>query len=147
MHDDDFSNKAEAFEAFDDIPRSPAEDDTIGAVIGRRYNRRDVLKGALGVAAATALFGTSALNCADPARAATTGFTFPELANGIDATHHVADGYEADILIRWGDPLTEGLPAFDPAKLTGHARAALRQPRVHQPRGDVSGHQRPAGPQ
>jgi uncharacterized protein len=123
MQEDDFSNKAEAFEAFDDIPLSPASDDTIGAVIARRYSRRDLLKGALAVAAATALFGTSALTAADPARAAAAGFVFPELASGVDETHHVAEGYDADILIRWGDPLTEGLPEFDPGRLTGAEQA------------------------
>jgi secreted PhoX family phosphatase len=82
-----------------------------------------MLKGSLGVAAATALFGTAALTAAGPARAAEASFAFPELANGIDETHHVAEGYDADILIRWGDPLAEGLPEFDPATLTGAEQA------------------------
>ncbi len=121
MQEDNFSNKAEAFEAFDDIPLSPPTDDTIGAVIARRYSRRDMLKGSLGVAAATALFGTTALTAAltsGPARAAAAGFAFTELANGVDETHHVAEGYEADIVVRWGDPLAEGLGPFEPATLT-----------------------------
>jgi secreted PhoX family phosphatase len=123
MHEDEFSNKAEAYEAFDDIPLAPPRDDSIGAIIARRYSRRDMLKGSLGVAAATALFGTAALTAAGPARAAEASFAFPELANGIDETHHVAEGYDADILIRWGDPLAEGLPEFDPATLTGAEQA------------------------
>src|SRR5262245_55159605 len=114
MQDDAFSNKAEAFEAFDDIPLAPQRDDSIGAVIARRYSRRDMLKGSLGVAAATALFGTSALTAPGSARAAEAAFAFPELASGVDETHHVAEGYDADVVIRWGDPLAEGLPAFDP---------------------------------
>ena len=61
MSTDNFSCKAEAFEAFDDVPLAPPRDDTIGAVLARRYSRRDALKGSLGVAAATALFGTAAL--------------------------------------------------------------------------------------
>ena len=110
MQEDGFSNKAEAFEAFDDIPLSPQTDSTIGAVIARRYSRRDMLKGSLGVTAATALFGTAALTAASgPARVVSAGFVFRELAAGVDETHHIADGYEADILIRWGDPLVEGL--------------------------------------
>ena len=124
MQEDDFSNKAEAFEAFDDIPLSPQTDSTIGAVIARRYSRRDMLKGSLGVTAATALFGTAALTAASgPARAASAGFVFRELAAGVDETHHIADGYEADILIRWGDPLFEGLGAFDPRTLTATEQA------------------------
>src|SRR5262245_46158353 len=117
--EDRFSNKAEAFEAFDDTPLSPQTDHTIGAVIARRYSRRDMLKGSLRVTAATALFGTAALTAASgPARAASAGFAFRELASGVDENHHVADGYDADILIRWGDPLADGLGAFDPRTLT-----------------------------
>jgi uncharacterized protein len=121
---DQFSNKAEAFEAFDDIPLSPARDDTIGAIIARRYSRRDMLAGSLGVAAATAMFGTAALTSASrPAAAAPAGFAFRELAAGVDETHHVAEGYEAQILIRWGDPLFRGTAPFDPAALTGEEQA------------------------
>jgi secreted PhoX family phosphatase len=124
MQEDRFSNKAEALEAFDDIPLSPASDDTIGAVIARRYTRRDVLGGSLGVAAATALFGTAALTAGcGPARGASAAFAFREVANGADETHHVAEGYDADILLRWGDPLADGLPAFDPRNLTAADQA------------------------
>ncbi len=122
--DDGFSCTAEAFEAFDDIPLSPPRDDTIGAIIAHRYNRRDVLKGSLGVTAATALFGSAALTAgAGPAEAAPAPFVFQEVAAGVDETHHVAEGYDADILIRWGDPLFADMAPFDPAKLTGTEQA------------------------
>jgi len=49
--DDGFSCTAEAAEAFDDIPRSAPANDTIGAVIARRFSRREMLKGSLGVTA------------------------------------------------------------------------------------------------
>ena len=68
MGTDNFSCKAEAFEAFDDVPLAPPRDDTIGAVVVRRYSRRDALKGSLGVAAATSLFGAAALT-GSPSRA------------------------------------------------------------------------------
>ena len=41
--------RSQAFEASDDVGRSPAESPTIGDVIAARYHRRDLLKGALGV--------------------------------------------------------------------------------------------------
>ena len=41
----------------------------------------------------------------------------------MDETHHVAEGYDADILIRWGDPLFEGIAAFDPPHLTAEEQA------------------------
>ena len=43
------------------MPLSPAAGDTIGDIILKRYHRREVLRGALGVAAATALFGPALL--------------------------------------------------------------------------------------
>jgi secreted PhoX family phosphatase len=109
---------AEAAEAFDDTPRSAAANDTVGAVIARRFSRREVLKGSLGVAASTLLFGGAALT-ARPANAAEArAFDFAELKAGVDETHHVANGYTADILIRWGDPLFAGTGPFDPMRQT-----------------------------
>ena len=61
INDPEIGNKAEAYEAWDDIPTNPNLDNTIGTVIARRYGRRDFLRGTLGVSAATALFGTSAM--------------------------------------------------------------------------------------
>jgi secreted PhoX family phosphatase len=52
-------------------------------------------------------------------------FCFAEVAAGVDETHHVAEGYSADILLRWGDPLFPDSPAFDP--LQQSAAAQLRQ--------------------
>jgi len=168
MDTDDFSNTAEAFEAFDDVPLSPARDDSIGSVIARRFSRRDMLRGSLGVAASTALFGTAALGgVVSAAQAGSGAFAFTELADGMDETHHVAEGYKADILIRWGDPLFDGVGPFDPCALTGEeqskrlgynndylaffparrargAGTALRQSRIHQPRSDVSRRRRAA---
>ena len=97
-------------------------------------------------------------------------FNFSELAAGVDETHHVAEGYEADILIRWGDPLFPGMAPVRsgetdrrgagaplrlqqrlhrllPARPAQHARPPVRQPRVREPRGDVRRRRRTAGPQ
>ncbi len=128
ISDPEHGNKAEAFEAFDDIPTNPNLGNTIGDVINRRYGRRDMLRGALGVSAAAALFGSSALVA--PRQASAAGhskdrFVFDELTWGNDETHHIADGYEADILLRWGDPITADAPAFDVMNQT--AAAQLKQ--------------------
>ncbi len=110
-----FSNKAEAFEAFDDTPHHDVEAPTIGDVIQQRFGRRDAIKGALAVTSVAFLLGKAA-----PAGASTTtsAFDFKELEAGNDVNHHIADGYEADILLRWGDPLFSDAPAFDPASQT-----------------------------
>lgn len=123
--DDGFCNKAEAFEAFDDIPTNPNLGNTIGDVINRRYGRRDVMRGMLGVAATTALFGTTALTSATSAKAGTSNYKFDELASGNDEKHHIADGYNADVLLRWGDPIFADSPAFDPQNQT--AESQLKQ--------------------
>ena len=60
LNDPAIGNKAEAFEAFDDIPTNANLSRTIGDVINARYGRRDILRGMLGVSATTALFGTAA---------------------------------------------------------------------------------------
>ena len=74
---DKFSNKAEAF---DDTPLSPQAGETIGAIIARSYSRRHMLKGSLGVTAATVLFGEVALiGASGPAKAASAGFAFREV--------------------------------------------------------------------
>ena len=124
----DIGNKAEAFEAFDDIPTNPNLSRTIGDVINRRYGRRDMLRGMLGVTATTALFGTSAMVAPRQATAAgqaDSRYKFDELAWGNDETHHIADGYDAQVLLRWGDPITADAPEFDVMNQT--AEAQLKQ--------------------
>jgi secreted PhoX family phosphatase len=126
IDDPQHGNKAEAFEAFDDIPTNPNPIRTIGDLINTRYGRRDLLKGVLGVTATTALFGTSAMIAPRQAAAvATDRFSFAELPWGNDETHHIAKGYNADILLRWGDPITADAPEFDVMNQT--AKAQLKQ--------------------
>jgi|TARA_B110000908_G_scaffold171674_1_gene235267 secreted PhoX family phosphatase len=123
INDPKIGNKAESYEAFDDIPTNPNLSRTIGDVINTRYGRRDILRGVLGVSATTALFGTSALIAPNEAAAATTSrYNFNELAWGNDETHHIADGYDADVLLRWGDPITANAPDFDVMNQTSAAQ-------------------------
>jgi len=123
---DKFCNRAEAYEAHDNVPLSPAVGATIGDLILKRYDRREMMRGALGVAAATALFGPALLGrSAARAEDEPDRFCFDEVAAGVDETHHVAEGYKADILLRWGDPLFPDSPPFDP--LQQSAAAQLKQ--------------------
>lgn len=110
-------------EASEDIGRNASSNATIGDVIAARYNRRDILRGALGVAAITASVSPLALMAAGQAHAAGSRFAFDEVEAGVDEHHHVAAGYEADILIRWGDPVLPDAPAFDPLDQTAEAQA------------------------
>ncbi|MGF1650287.1 MAG: PhoX family phosphatase [Hyphomicrobiaceae bacterium] len=120
-------NKAEAFEVSDDVPANPCTTPTIGDVINRRYGRRDVLRGMLGVSAVTALFGTTALTAPGSVLAQqlpASRFVFDEIEGGVDETHHVAEGYDARVLIRWGDPITAEGPDFDPQNQSVAAQLA-----------------------
>jgi uncharacterized protein len=114
--------RSQAFEASDDVGRSPSDKPTIGDVIAARFHRRDLLKGALGVAAVAALTAPVARVARASAEESRTQFSFPEVAAGVDERHHVPEGYDADVLMRWGDPVLPGAPPFDPARQSAAAQ-------------------------
>lgn len=89
-------------------------------ILDARLSRRQAL--GLG-AAATSLAALGSIGRAAAETRGPSSLTFPEVAHGADQTQHVARGYRAEILIRWGDPLLSGAPAFDPANLSGEAQA------------------------
>ncbi|PBC05527.1 PhoX family phosphatase [Mesorhizobium sp. WSM3860] len=108
----------------DGPPVNPTDNRTMGEIIAARFSRRDLLKGSLAVSAIAATVSPLALVAADEARAAeASAFKFDELDAGIDDKHHVAPGYDADVLLRWGDPLFADSPEFDPAKQSAEAQA------------------------
>ena len=94
---------------------SPSFDEVAAA----RLSRRAVLKG--GVAAAAMLAGSAGLSALGGAAARAAGpssLGFTELKRIYDKTHHVAEGYKAEVLVRWGDAIAADAPAFDPAAQT-----------------------------
>ena len=103
---------------------NPTANKTMGEVIAARFSRRGFLKGSLAVSAIAATVSPIALITADNARAASGSvFSFDEVEAGIDENHHVAAGYDADILLRWGDPIFADAPEFDPDNQTPEAQA------------------------
>ena len=115
-------NKGQAYDLSEDTPINESGEATMGDLINRRYGRRSVMRGALAVSAIGAIAGPAALVSARKAQAATARVSFSEIEHGADETHHVAPGYDADILIRWGDPVTADAPVFDPHKQTPEAQ-------------------------
>lgn len=104
--------------------RNPTENPTMGELIAARFSRRGFLKGSLAVTAIAATVSPLALITADNARAAgASAFVFDEVEAGIDDKHHVAKGYDADVLLRWGDPIFADAPEFDPLKQSAEAQA------------------------
>ena len=106
-------------------PTNHSANPTMGEVIAARFSRRGFLQGSLAVSAIAATVGPAALLSAPRAEAqeGVSAFSFPEVTAGVDADHHVAEGYDAQVLIRWGDPVVSGAPEFDPNNQTAEAQA------------------------
>jgi secreted PhoX family phosphatase len=90
-------------------------------VIARRFSRRSLLTS---LVAAGAVAGVGA---AFPLRQvlASGGSTlaFKSLALRIDEKHHVAEGYAADLVIGWGDPVVKGAKPLDIANQSAASQA------------------------
>ena len=114
--------------AADDIPSNTSGNTPFEVVLERALSRRGFLGGAAStavLAAAGALTGTAGSAVFASKTAAAAGLstlTFESLPNGYDETHHVADGYDATVLIRWGDAVEKGAAPFDPMKQTAEAQ-------------------------
>ncbi|WP_138467708.1 PhoX family phosphatase [Poseidonocella sp. HB161398] len=90
-----------------------------GEILHRGWSRRSVLAGVMASA------GAAALGAGRPAAAQAQAAALPGMARIRDAQDHWPEGYDRQVLIRWGDALFPDSPAFDPAHLT--AAAAERQ--------------------
>lgn len=116
-----------AFEESENRGSNPTQNATMGDVIAERLSRRDLMKGVLAVSAITATVSPLALIAAQDAKAqaanATPNFNFTEVAAGSDEKIYVAEGYDADVLIRWGDKVLADAPAFDPQKQSATAQS------------------------
>ncbi|MCQ0987623.1 PhoX family protein [Jiella marina] len=103
---------------------NPTNNRTMGEIIAARFSRRDFLRGSMAATAIAATVSPMALMSAEEAKAATgSKFTFTEVEAGVDETHHVAEGYDADVLLRWGDGLFPDSPEFDPTNQTPESQA------------------------
>ena len=114
-------SRSATLEQIEDRSSNTSENFTIGDIIAARFDRRTLMKHALGIAAIGAL-APHLPPLAQSAAAAQTPFNFEELNIGEDETHHVAPGYDAHVLIRWGDAVLNGAPLFD-----AHAQKADAQ--------------------
>jgi uncharacterized protein len=96
--------------------RSKSPSDPFHQVLGDRLSRRSLLTGAAAAIGASAIapgfvgsiFGGEAMAASSPST-----LTFGELKRVYDQTHHIAEGYRADILMRWGDKVAGDAPDFD----------------------------------
>ncbi|MFJ9739526.1 PhoX family protein [Streptomyces sp. NPDC101166] len=125
---------------FQEVPNTSAND-YVGDVIAGALSRRSMMRAAAVVTVAGAA-GAAGVTGARPAAAATReaadrgtygkggsagkaarGLRYPAVApNTVDAVV-VPDGYRQNVVIRWGEPILRGAPAFDPEKQTAKAQA------------------------
>ncbi|SMC43728.1 hypothetical protein SAMN06297251_102205 [Fulvimarina manganoxydans] len=117
--------KTSLLEEADGEGLNPTSNPTMGEIIARRFSRRGFLQGSLAATAIAATVSPMALLAADEAHAETGAkrFDFKEVTAGVDADHHVAEGYDADVLLRWGDGLFPDSPDFDPTNQTPESQA------------------------
>jgi secreted PhoX family phosphatase len=98
---------------------------TLPALFARRLNRRRLLAGSAELAALGVMTGSGYAQTGTP-----SGLTFPRVAPSSADAVVVPDGYRADVVVRWGDPLFTDSAAFDAravangALLTSAAAAA-----------------------
>jgi uncharacterized protein len=103
----------------DDIGSNRSSNQPLLELAAARMTRRTALKGFVTTAVMGALGGTLTSRVA----LAASSFGFESLAQTITEDMQVAPGYTAQLLIRWGDPMLPGAPAFDPMNQTAEAQA------------------------
>ena len=99
---------------------------TFEKILAQRLSRREFSKDLI---IAGLIPGLSHLACASAPKQGTAemkkltsknGFT--SVPPGVDDKLHVPEGYEAQVLLRWGDPLFSDEPNFSPESQTEHAQ-------------------------
>ena len=107
------------FEALDGLGVNPSTEAPIAKIIETRLARRAVLKG-VAAGGAFGLFGCGTMG-SEMGRTAdgSAPLTFGEIGRTTDDKHHLAPGYDAQVLIRQGDPIRRGAPAYRPGQQTG----------------------------
>ncbi len=123
MSDRDLKPLSVQYEEAENAGSNTSSNPTMGDVIAARYSRRDIMRGALAVSAISTVASPLAMMAPREAQAATPTFNFKEIAAGSDEHHYVAEGYDADVLIRWGDKVLSNAPEFDPQKQSGASQA------------------------
>jgi secreted PhoX family phosphatase len=112
----------------EDIGSNPAPARPMDDLIQACLTRRAALRGLVG-AGATALFAETLVTEAfgqavgPPRQGGPSTLTFPELRHQLSQDQSVAEGYEVQIVIRWGDPVLAGAPVYDPHRQTAEGQA------------------------
>jgi secreted PhoX family phosphatase len=121
------SHNAEKFDSFENKSVNPSKNPSFTEILS--LSRRGFIGSAITIGGAVALSNMMNISKAFAEKSDKPSIppltTFTEIERGVDGYHHVAGGYNADILIRWGDPLFTNTPEFDPYNQT--AEKQLKQ--------------------
>ena len=101
-----------SFDDEDELKFPRAKKQGFDDVVERAVSRRGFLGGALAFGSGAAVMGTGLLSSTSAQAQQTSRFAFNQLAPQTDGTVHVPNGYERDVLVRWGDPLFSEARAF-----------------------------------
>ncbi|MGW6027534.1 PhoX family protein [Streptomyces sp. NPDC055099] len=120
---------------FHEVPNT-SDNEYVGDVIAGALSRRSMMRAAAVVTVATAAGSAVVAGPAAPEAAAAPqkpashkskkgarGLRFTPVAPNKTDSVTIPDGYAQNIVIRWGEPILRGAPAFDPDKQTAKAQA------------------------
>lgn len=99
------------FDDYDEMINPSPEETEFDRVVEDSISRRGFLGGVL----AFGSFAVMNSNFVGEAVAASDRFAFDQIGTSTDDMLKIADGYKAEIVVRWGDPLFSDVPEFDPA--------------------------------
>lgn len=111
-----------SFDEFDELINPRPEETDFDRIVDAAIVRRGFLGGVMAFGSLASLGG--ALTGADAA-AASSRFSFDQIAANSDDAVTVPPGYRAEVVVRWGDPLWSDAPEFDPAT-RGNAASQAR---------------------
>ncbi|CAL9517602.1 PhoX family protein [Streptomyces sp. enrichment culture] len=122
---------------FHEVPNT-SDNEYVGDVIAGALSRRSMMRAAAVVTVAAAGAGAAGVAGAPSAQAAPAagkglgkpakaqgarGLRFTPVAPNTADAVTVPEGYRQDVVIRWGEPILRGAPAFDPEKQSAKAQA------------------------
>ena len=109
------------FPTDDGVATNHSNSPSISELIQASINRRQALHGitAFGLFTVGSTWATGVM----PAASATTGLSFKEVPHRHEMGVRVADGYKADVLIRWGDKVIPTAPDFNVNEQSAGAQA------------------------
>ncbi|MGB3406015.1 MAG: PhoX family phosphatase, partial [Jannaschia sp.] len=107
-----------SWDEWDELHSPRPERTEFDDVVDRAVSRRGFLTGVLAIGSGAAVMGTGVgalLGSTSAARAQAAMFPFEGIPAYTDGTVHVPEGYDCDVVARWGDALFSDAEAFDPA--------------------------------